>query len=196
LKNELQDIIDGKSDKYAIKRRTIFHDYVDAKLPPSVKTAQGFADDADIFISAGYETSGHTLATATFHILDNPNIYDNLISDLCTHWSDPAVILSWKELESIPYLHAIIKEALRMSMGLAMRQPRVNHVSSIKYREMEIPPGTLVSMTQRDILYDSSIFPEPYTFRPERWLDAEDSKNLDKYLVSFSRGTRGCLGKQ
>jgi hypothetical protein len=121
LKKQLQDIIDGKSDTYKIKRPTIFHDYVDAKLSPSLKTAQGFADDADIFISAGYETSGHILATATFYILGNPGVYKKLTSDLCTHWSDPAVIPSWKELKNIIYLHGTIKEALRMSMGVAMR---------------------------------------------------------------------------
>jgi cytochrome P450 len=129
LKRELQDIMDGKWERYDITRRTIFHDYVEADLPPSIKTAQGFVGDADIFIGAGYETSGHALSTATFHILDNPHIYDNLISDLCTHWSDPTAIPSWKELENMLYLHATIKETLRMSISVSMRLPRVNHVS-------------------------------------------------------------------
>jgi cytochrome P450 len=198
LKKQLQDIIDGKSNTYEIKRPTIFHDYVDAKLSPSVKTAQGFTDDADIFISAGYETSGHTIATTTFYILGNPDVYKKLTSDLCTHWSDPAVIPSWKELENIPYLHATIKEALRMSMGVAMRLLRVNHTSPVRYREWEIPPHTIIGMTQRDIPYDPSIFPDPHIYKPERWLwlDAKSSNHLDKFLISFSRGARECLGKQ
>jgi hypothetical protein len=37
------------------------------------------------------------------------------------------------------------------------------------------------------------IFPEPTVFDPERWLQ-EDSHDLDKYLVSFSKGPRSCLG--
>jgi hypothetical protein len=57
LKRELQDIMDGKSERYNLKRRTIFQDYVEADLPPSIKTAQGFTDDADILIGAGYEVS-------------------------------------------------------------------------------------------------------------------------------------------
>lgn len=196
LKRELQDIMDGKSEKYNIKRRTIFHDYVEADLPPSVKTPQGFSDDADILIGAGYETSGHTLSTAIFHILDEPDIYEKLASDLSAHWPDPAVIPSWKELEGIRYLHATVKEAFRMSMGVSMRLPRVNHVSPILYGQWVIPPHTIVSMTQRDILYDPAIFTDPNVFKPERWLDTEASKHLDKHLISFSRGTRGCIGKQ
>jgi len=180
LKRELRDIMDGKSERYAIKRRTIFHDYVEADLPPSIKTPQGFTDDADIFIGAGYETSGHALSTATFHILDNPSIYNELVSDLCAHWSDPQVIPSWKELENIPYLHATIKEAVRMSMGVSMRLPRVNHTSAVQYGRWEIPPHTIISMTQRDILLDPTIFKDPYAFQPERWLDPETSKYLEK----------------
>ena len=42
-----------------------------------------------------------------------------------------------------------------------------------------------------------SVFPEPTVFRPERWLEAENAgQRLDKYLVSFGRGTRQCLGKK
>lgn len=188
--------MNGKDERYNVKRRTIFHDYVEAKLPPSVQTPQGFVDDADSFIGAGYETSGHTLSTATFHILDNPKIYNRLVSDIINHWSDPRIIPSWKEFESIPYLHATVKEALRMAMGVSMRLPRVNPLLPVKYREWQIPCNTILSMTQHDVLYDPKIFPDPYTFKPERWLDVETSKHLDKYLVSFSRGTRGCLGKQ
>jgi cytochrome P450 len=142
------------------------------------------------------KTSGHTLETATFHILDNLAVHKQLISDLSSHWNEPSDIPPWKELENIPYLHATVKEALRMSMGVSMRLPRVNHVSPVQYRQWEIPPHTIISMTQRDILFDPAIFTDPYVFKPERWLDAKSSKHLDKHLVSFSRGTRGCIGKE
>lgn len=39
---------------------------------------------------------------------------------------------------------------------------------------------------------DSKIFPEPYTFNPQRWLD--DPKLKAKYFMGFGRGTRICLG--
>ena len=35
------------------------------------------------------------------------------------------------------------------------------------------------------------IFPSPHEFRPERWLN---NPKLDRYLVSFSKGSRQCLG--
>ena len=34
-------------------------------------------------------------------------------------------------------------------------------------------------------------FPEPSRFRPERWIE---NLRLSRYLVSFSKGSRQCLG--
>jgi len=35
------------------------------------------------------------------------------------------------------------------------------------------------------------IYPDPLAFSPQRWID---NPHLTKYLVAFSRGTRGCIG--
>jgi cytochrome P450 len=38
---------------------------------------------------------------------------------------------------------------------------------------------------------DPKVFPKPEAFEPERW---QENAYLDKYLVSFGKGTRVCLG--
>lgn len=40
---------------------------------------------------------------------------------------------------------------------------------------------------------NSSIFPDPFSFNPDRWL-GKSGANLSKYLVPFSRGSRQCVG--
>lgn len=47
-------------------------------------------------------------------------------------------------------------------------------------------------MEPYSVLKDPEIFPEPFSFKPERWLDKEN--RLDKYLVAFGKGSRGCIG--
>lgn len=44
--------------------------------------------------------------------------------------------------------------------------------------------------------HDESIFPDSYTFKPERWVDPAERKRLEKYLVAFSKGSRQCIGMQ
>lgn len=65
------------------------------------------------------------------------------------------------------------------------------------------PPGTVMSMSQRDLHNNADIFPDPERFEPERWLPATDPtctatpeqrRLMDRYWVPFSRGSRNCIG--
>jgi cytochrome P450 len=41
---------------------------------------------------------------------------------------------------------------------------------------------------------DPDIFPDPKTFKPERWLEPGARQKLEPYLVTFGKGTRACVG--
>ena len=58
-------------------------------------------------------------------------------------------------------------------------------------QEGSILPNTPVGMTSVFIHQDESIFPDACSFVPEHWID---HSQLDRYLVSFSKGSRQCLG--
>ena len=102
-------------------------------------------------------------------------------------------------ISSKPQAHiiqsAVISEGLRLTFGLASRTPRCAH-EPLQYGSYVIPPLTPVSQITYFIHTNPSIFPDPHSFRPERWLHDPDSSNqrLDHYLTSFSRGTRNCVG--
>jgi cytochrome P450 len=57
-------------------------------------------------------------------------------------------------------------------------------------------------MTIPDLSHDENVFPDSDSFIPERWLNnpttihpiTSDPVSLDKFMVSFGRGTRSCLG--
>jgi cytochrome P450 len=54
-------------------------------------------------------------------------------------------------------------------------------------------------MDNYDVSHDEEIFPSSFSYIPERWLDnpkAPDGKQLSRYMVSFGRGTRSCVGMQ
>ena len=55
-----------------------------------------------------------------------------------------------------------------------------------------------VGMTHADMHYDATVFADPKSFEPERWLrcNEKERKMMERYLVPFSRGGRGCLGIQ
>ena len=57
---------------------------------------------------------------------------------------------------------------------------------------------TPVGMTSVHVHHNEAVFPEPYKFKPERWLQGrpQGSPPLDRYLVAFSKGSRQCIGMQ
>jgi cytochrome P450 len=46
-------------------------------------------------------------------------------------------------------------------------------------------------MTSYDVHHDEAVFPDSHQFKPERWIQ---NPGLERYLVSFGKGTRQCLG--
>lgn len=68
----------------------------------------------------------------------------------------------------------------------------------MKYGSWDIPAGVAVSMDAYHVHVNPSIFPSPDEFRPERWLGdpkgPDGVRPLSNFLVSFSRGSRVCIG--
>ena len=78
-------------------------------------------------------------------------------------------------------------------MGVPGRLPRVVPETGAVFCGQQIPPTTVVSHSAYVYHFDANYFANPFAFEPERWLGA-NSNELENRLVSFSRGTRGCLG--
>lgn len=138
---------------------------------------------------------GLTMLTTTFHLLANPHIRAKLQTELREHFPDCENVISYRDLEKLPYLTACLKEGLRMSSAVSGRLPRINPNAPVHYQDYVLPAGTVISMTPRNIHYDPSIYPEPTIFRPERWLeDGEQARHKERYLVPFGKGARSCVG--
>ncbi|KAL8690680.1 MAG: hypothetical protein Q9218_003925 [Villophora microphyllina] len=168
--------------------------YIKSSLPFQERTGQPLHDVTIMLLAAGFETTGFALTIATYYVLTNPSILLRLQQELRSNIPSTPDILPWQDRSKLPYLSAIIKESLRLSLGATARLPRVNREKDMVFGEWIIPKGAAISMSHSDLHYDESVFPEPLTFKPERWLLGEESKRSERYLVPFSRGARRCMG--
>ncbi|CAN9243726.1 cytochrome P450 [Alternaria alternata] len=187
--------LEGEEIKSNDAKKTIFQEILSSKLPASDKTHKRLADEAQIIIGGGVETTAFSLSTAAFHIINTPRIYERLHRELVEAFPNRDV-LELGPLEKMPYFKAIIMETARMSYGLSARNPRT-HKTPLKYGQWVIPANTCISMTIPDVSHDETIFPSSHEFIPERWLDDPKTPEgipLERFMVSFGRGTRSCLG--
>jgi cytochrome P450 len=187
------DVPVSSGNKAHLEHRTIFREILDSKLPPHEKSLSRLAEDAAVTIAAGTLTTAWTLSVATYFLLSNPCILKKVKDELHSSFPDGSH-MPLVGIEKLPYLGACIQEALRLS-GATNRLTRIAPDETMVLRdgahEWRIPPGTPTSMTIPLLQEDKTIFPDPKTYRPERWIE---NPRLDKYLLSFGRGSRICAG--
>lgn len=188
-----------EKDTSLLTHPTIFHSVLSSDLPQSEKTNDRLGDEAQTILGAGVTTTSWALSHAVYYILSDPEIHSNLRTELRRVIPDTSVVgaFEYQRLEKLPYLSACVREAVRLSLGVAARNPRLLN-EPLVYQDWTIPPHTPVSMTIRDVHFDETIWKDAREFKPERWLgDAPKALNgssLDKYFVAFGKGPRTCLG--
>lgn len=211
----------GEASHADAGHRTIFSELLaSSALPPREKAVDRLAQEGQILNQGGTLTTSHTLSVAVFHLLDQPDCLRRLRDELLAAFPDPhaAGDMSLADLQQLPYLGAVAKEALRLGLGgTSARLSRMAPDETLRYVETTrkkktaegggdgdgkvwlIPPGTPVGMSSYQILTDEAVYPDPLRFRPQRWLDGEgggdgaDAQEL--YTFVFQAGTRNCLGQ-
>ena len=94
---------------------------------------------------------------------------------------------------SLPYLGSVVKEAMRLTMSVSIRLPRVVPKSGWEYKGFRFPAGTKVGVAAFQLHLDDNVFPQPEEYRPERWLDATAEMNRD--FLPFGKGARSCIAR-
>jgi len=202
LSKQVENILSGKSS--LDETPSIFTYLRDTPdLPTSEKSPQRLLDEATLLIMAGTYSPMLSLAVAHYHLITRPSIMEKLRSELSAHSN----IADATQLERLPYLSAIIQEAHRLTFGLTGRNPRVCPNETVFYTQesavdgsqlqtYRLPAGVSLSASTLLLHTNESLFPDPWSFNPERWLthDTDMLARRRRCMMSFMPGTRGCLG--
>ncbi|XP_057495592.1 cytochrome P450 78A5-like isoform X2 [Actinidia eriantha] len=100
------------------------------------------------------------------------------------------------DIRNLPYLQAIVKEALRLHPpGPLLSWARLA-VHDCHVSKFFIPSGTTAMVNMWAITHDPSIWKDPWTFKPERFIEEEFSVlGSDLRLAPFGSGRRVCPGR-
>ncbi|KAJ1328249.1 benzoate 4-monooxygenase [Microdochium nivale] len=183
------------------KSNTVLCNILKSDLAEPEKATERLSGECVALVLGGIETTAKTMSIITYHLLSKPDILERLRETLNIHGVDPDN-MSWTELEKIPYLEGVILEGLRLGYGVAARQLRSARNEVLLYKskdgktELLIPKGTPIGTSTPIIHHNEDAFPDSYRYNPERWAKAEPAqrREMDRHLVSFSRGSRSCIG--
>jgi cytochrome P450 len=190
-----------KEGSHAVNRKDVFHYLLNSKDPVTGKefTVEELQADTSLLIAAG--SDGVTLAVCAllFYGLQRPNILEKLANEIREAFLAPEQIQT-PRLNQLPYLHACIEESLRLAPPKPGSLPRIVLPGGTKIDGHYIPAGTTVGVSHYVIHRNADIFPEPNTFRPERWI-AKDDDVAEKLAARkrafcpFGIGPMNCIGK-
>ncbi|PKY09111.1 cytochrome P450 [Aspergillus campestris IBT 28561] len=188
--------VEGEPTTKDSKYRTIFHLLLNGKLPQPEKEQLRLIHEIHTLRIAGEHSTAMAMSSVMFYLLQNPTMYRKLQAELTAMIPDPECTPTVAQLEQIPYLRAVVKEALRLHPGVLYRMQRVARDPMVYTDKRNgatwtIPAETRVSMTPLLVHMDPVVFLSPRSFVPERWIE---NPGLERYLLSFSKGSRMCIG--
>jgi cytochrome P450 len=100
-----------------------------------------------------------------------------------------------QEIQSLPYLSGVVKEALRISMANPTRLPHVVPAGGWAFKSTLLPAGSIVGCSAYELHFNEHVFPNPFSFQPERWLEENVTPEVKDSFFAFGAGSRSCIAK-
>jgi cytochrome P450 len=170
------EISDRRSDPAIAEREDILSMLVAARFDDGSEMSDGeLRDQLMTLLLAGHETTATGLAWAFDLLLHTPGTLEPLVSDLEAGESD--------------YLDAVVNESLRVRPVVPFTGRLLHEGANLGGYDHE--PGTTVLAAIYMAHTNPELFPDPFAFRPERFLgEAPDTYSW----IPFGGGTRRCIG--
>jgi len=134
-------------------------------------------DELMTLLVAGHETTASELAWAFERLAREPAVLERLTAEVDGDDDDA-------------YLTATIQEVLRRRPVLPNAEPRLVK-KPIEIGGWDYPPGACLVANAYLVHHDPDVYPDPYAFRPERFLDAQPGTFT---WIPFGGGRRRCIG--
>ncbi|KAF2754368.1 cytochrome P450 [Pseudovirgaria hyperparasitica] len=185
--------------KFAQSRR-VRSDIIEQLIDPNaakghvVPQGESLMSEVIILMTAAVDTSSTVMYQGIYQICRNNDIYKSLVRELDHAFPGDSKI-TYKVAKQLPYLTAVIQESLRWASPVPGRLPRQVPAEGFELYGHRIPGGTIMQTSAILLNNHKDVFSHPEQFDPDRWTQGETSRELEKYMVSFYHGSRGCLGK-
>jgi cytochrome P450 len=142
----------------------------------SAMSPQELRDELMTLLVAGHETTASELAWAFERLVRAPEVLARVIDAV--------------DDDDDAYLTATIQETLRRRPVLPNSAPRLVK-KPIRVGPIDYPVGVALSPNAYLIHHDSAIYPDPYTFAPERFIEEPPGTYT---WIPFGGGRRRCIG--
>ncbi|XAR70414.1 hypothetical protein NMG60_11027259 [Bertholletia excelsa] len=144
-------------------------------------------------IVGGTDTTSNALEFALAEMITRPEVMRKAQQELDTVVGKDNIVEE-SHIHQLPYLYAVMKEALRLHPTLPLLVPHCPSESCI-VGGYTVPKGARVFVNVWAIHRDPSIWENPWEFDPERFVNCKlDYSGTDFNYFPFGSGRRSCAG--
>ncbi|RZB40442.1 cytochrome P450 monooxygenase CYP4Q9, partial [Asbolus verrucosus] len=186
-----------KSDEFSYskrKRLAMLDLLLTAKREEGAIDDEGIREEVDTFMFEGHDTTTAAICFALLLIASHRDVQDRIVEEM-RQVLGSRTKLDYKNLQDLRYLERCIKEVLRLypSVPFIARYLGEDIVTNSGYH---LKAGSMVHLHIYDLHHNSSIYPDPEKFDPDRFLP-ENCQNRHHFaFVPFSAGPRNCIGQK
>ncbi|KAI7890607.1 cytochrome P450 [Mucor mucedo] len=197
----LKNMIEKRMQDTDNKRQDILQSLIDAKDAENENDRLDTAaimSETGFFLVAGSETTSNTLGFTVISLLREPHTLTRLVAEIDTVELAPGqTIFKHDQIKHLPYLNAVLNESMRVFTAAGGAIPRITEKAT-RLGDLELEKDTVIMNTLYHVNTSSKYWPDPFKFKPERWLPEEQDdtefNDLDAFFA-FSAGSRNCIGK-
>ncbi|KAJ8695766.1 hypothetical protein PTI98_005695 [Pleurotus ostreatus] len=145
--------------------------------------------------AAGFDTTTSALNSLILALLTHPDVQARARREIDSVLEGKR-LPDFEDMDSLPYVTAITREVQRWQPVTPLAIPHFVTVEDA-YRGYRIPANSIVLGNAWAMLHDSTRYPDPFAFKPERWLlpDGELNPDMKEPTVAFGFGRRLCPGR-
>ncbi|XP_042484424.1 cytochrome P450 CYP82D47-like [Macadamia integrifolia] len=146
-------------------------------------------------IAAGSETTSLSLMWALSLLLNNLHVLKKAQDELDNHVGRDRHV-DETDIKSLVYLHAIVKETLRLYPAAPIAIPH-QAMQDCQVGGYHVPKGTQLMVNIWKLHRDPRVWVDPYEFKPERFLTTHDNVDVRGQqfeFIPFGSGVRSCPG--
>ncbi|KAL5375433.1 hypothetical protein DPSP01_011240 [Paraphaeosphaeria sporulosa] len=139
------------------------------------KTGEGFSTEqlvaeAGLFTVAGSDTTVTATTAIFFYLSHYPNCLSRLEQEIRSTFSSVDDIRIGAQLASCHYLLGCVEETLRLTPPVGSTLMREVLPGGLSVDGKWFPRGMDIAVPHYALHHDERYFPDPFTFKPERWL--------------------------
>lgn len=151
-------------------------------------------------VFAGSDTTAIALRAMIYFLCKNPHCMQTLLDEIdqADRAGKLSTPISYREAAALPYLNGVLKESIRLHSSVGLLMERHVPPQGVEIDGHFLKGGTIVGINPWVTNYNEDVFPDPSTFKPERWISASEQelKMMDSlWELNFGGGARKCVGR-